>query len=96
MSLKERISHFWNVTLGVDIPEQEDIETSSNPELAELKESLERVKALEEKATSKHNNGGKKGGKGKSKVVETVTIDPREVLKVSEMKKENASKDMER
>ena len=95
MSLKERISYFWNVTLGVDIQEpQEDIETSTNPELAELKKSLERVKSLEEKSSNSSNNN--KGGKRKSKVVETVVIDPKVVSKVAEKKKESTSKDIER
>ena len=96
MNLKEKISYFWNVTLGVDIPEQENIETSNNPELAELKKSLERIKTLEEKAKSKNSNSGKKGGKGNTKIVETVVVDPRAISKASEMKKESIDKDIER
>ena len=97
MSLKEKLIHFWNVTLGEDIQEQEDIETSNNPEYAELKKSLERVKVLEEKVTT--SNNGKKGGKGnsgKSKVVETVEIDTSAVAKQEKAQKESTKNDIER
>ena len=32
MKLKERLSHFWNDTLGVDCEEEIDIENSQRPE----------------------------------------------------------------
>ena len=37
MKLKERLSHFWNVTLGEDYPEMEDIEESNDPKYADRK-----------------------------------------------------------
>ena len=72
MNLVKSLSHFWNVTLGVDCPEETKIE--DNPEMEELKASLERIEKLEQKLTTTNNAG--KGGKA-SKVVETVTVDPK-------------------
>ena len=87
MKLKEKLSHFWNVTLGADYIEEIDIEKSTAPEMKELKESLNRIKILEnrqELATSTP-----KGGKGNSgKVVETVAIDPRAVKAMANLAKQ--------
>ncbi len=74
MSLKEKLSHFWNETLGVDCPEEIDISDSQNPE---IKESLARVGNLEKKyqASSTSNKGGKgNSGKGIVKQVEVNSV----------------------
>ena len=86
MNLRERLSHFWNETLGVDCPE---IEQSNSPEYDELKASLSRVQAIEEKF-SKPSTGpstGKKGGKGS--IVQNVSVDEKAAAEVAEAKKGN-------
>ena len=86
MNLRERLSHFWNETLGVDCPE---IEQSNSPEYDELKDSLSRVQAIEEKF-SKPSTGpstGKKGGKGS--IVQNVSVDEKAAAEVAEAKKGN-------
>ena len=85
MNLKERLSHFWNETLGEDYPETENIEESDSPEYAELKASLSRVQAIEEKFSKPST--GKKGGKGS--IVENVSVDEKAAAKVAEAKKGN-------
>lgn len=92
MNLRERLSHFWNETLGVDCPETENIEQSNSPEYDELKASLSRVQAIEEKF-SKPSTGpstGKKGGKGS--IVQNVSVDEKAAAEVAEAKKETKSK----
>lgn len=89
MNLRERLSHFWNETLGVDCPETENIKQSNSPEYDELKASLSRVKAIEEKF-SKPSTGpstGKKGGKGS--IVQNVSVDEKAAAEVAEAKKGN-------
>lgn len=82
MKLKERLSHFWNVTLGEDYPEMEDIEESNDPKYAELKESLERVNAME--SNFNKPSTGKKGGKGS--IVENITVDEKMLLKLQKQR----------
>ena len=87
MNLRERLSHFWNETLGVDYPETENIEQSNSPEYDELKASLSRVQAIEEKF-SKPSTGpstGKKGGKGS--IVQNVSVDEKLLLKLLKQKR---------
>ena len=91
MKLKERLSHFWNVTLGEDYPEMEDIEESNDPKYAELKESLERVNAMERKFNKPST--GKKGGKGS--IVENITVDEKNAAKVAEAKRESKEQSKE-
>ena len=89
MNLRERLSHFWNETLGVDCTETENIEQSNSPEYDELKASLSRVQAIEEKF-SKPSTGpstGKKGGKGS--IVQNVSVDEKAAAEVAEAKKGN-------
>ena len=91
MNLRERLSHFWNETLGVDCPETENIEQSNSPEpeYDELKASLSRVQAIEGKF-SKPSTGpstGKKGGKGS--IVQNVSVDEKAAAEVAEAKKGN-------
>ena len=89
MNLRERLSHFWNETLGVDCPETENIEQSNSPEYDKLKASLSRVQAIEEKF-SKPSTGpstGKKGGKGS--IVQNVSVDEKAAAEVAEAKKGN-------
>lgn len=89
MNLRERLSHFWNETLGVDCPEKVNIEKSNLPEYAELKASLSRVQAIE-KNFSKPSTGpstGKKGGKGS--IVQNVSVDEKAAAEVAEAKKGN-------
>ena len=96
MNLKEKLSYFWNVTLGEDYPQAEDIEKSNNPEFAELKESLNRIQAMENKYSKP--SGSNKVGKGnseKNKIVETVVVNPKAVTKAVEANKENTSKEIE-
>lgn len=93
MNLKERLSHFWNDTLGVDCPEQENIEESQNPE---LKASLERVDNLEKKyyqASSTSNKGGK-GNSGKS-IVEQVKVDSAKAMKQAKQVAESKGQKVE-
>ncbi|MCI9177567.1 MAG: hypothetical protein HFJ28_03110 [Clostridia bacterium] len=86
MKLKEKLSHFWNVTLGADYIEEIDIEKSTAPEMKELKESLNRIKFLEKRQEAVTST--LKGGKGNSeKVVETVVIDPRAVKAMADLAK---------
>ena len=85
MNLRERLSHFWNETLGVDCPEKVNIEKSNLPEYAELKASLSRVQAIE-KNFSKPSTG-KKGGKGS--IVQNVSVDEKAAAEVAEAKKGN-------
>ena len=90
MSLKEKLSYFWNVTLGEDYPEAEDIEKSNNPEFAELKESLNRVQDIENKFSN--STASKKPVKeNKNKIVKTVVIDQKAAAKTAEAKKETKS-----
>ncbi len=89
MNLRERLSHFWNETLGVDYPEKVNREKSNLPEYAELKASLSRVQAIEKKF-SKPSTGpstGKKGGKGS--IVQNVSVDEKAAAEVAEAKKGN-------
>lgn len=89
MNLRERLSHFWNETLGVDYPEKVNKEKSNLPEYAELKASLSRVQAIEKKF-SKPSTGpstGKKGGKGS--IVQNVSVDEKAAAEVAEAKKGN-------
>lgn len=72
MSILERLSYFWNETLGVDCPDEIDIKTSTDPNYQELKESLQRVDEME---SALYTTSGNKGGKGNSNpVVEKVVI----------------------
>lgn len=92
MNLKEKLSYFWNVTLGEDYPEEVNIEGSNLPEYAELKASLSRVQAIE-KNFSKPSTGpstGKKGGKGS--IVQNVSVDEKAAAEVAEAKKGNKEK----
>lgn len=80
MNLKEKLSYFWNVTLGEDYPETEDVEKSNNPEFAELKKSLNRIEEMENTYSKPASSSkGGKGNSGKTKIVETVAIDPKAV-----------------
>ena len=88
MNLVKSLSHFWNVTLGVDCPEETKIE--DNPEMEELKASLERIEKLEQKLSTTNNAG--KGGKA-SKVVETVTVEPKLAKKVASKTFENENQE---
>ena len=88
MNLKEKLSYFWNVTLGEDYQETENIQESDNPEYAELKKSLNRVQEIEEKYS-------KSDLKNKNKVVETVVINPKAIKKAAEINKEKEDKEIE-
>ena len=52
--------------------------------MEELQESLRRVEEIEKKLNSTNGNSSKGGKSSKSKVVETVTIDPKAVKKMAE------------
>ena len=82
MKLRERFSHFWNETLGVDYPQTENIEESNLPEYDELKDSLSRVQAIEKKY--------KKQSTGKN-IVKKVSVNEKNAAKVAEAK--NGSKE---
>lgn len=87
MSLRERISHFWNDTLGVDCPEEIDISASNNPDDKELQESLSRVDEIEKKykvALATSNKGGKSNS-GKN-IVEQVEVNSSKAIKQAEQK----------
>lgn len=86
MKLKERLSHFWNDTLGVDYEEEIDIENSQRPEDKELKQALGKVSELEKKyRISNSSNGGKNAGK---KIVEKVDVDNAKATEKAEKKVE--------
>ena len=86
MKLKERLSHFWNDTLGVDYEEEIDIENSQRPEDKELKQALEKVSELEKKyRIPNSSNGGKNAGK---KIVEKVDVDNTKATEEAEKKAE--------
>lgn len=87
MKLKERIKHFWNVTLGVDCPEEKNILDSQRPEDEELKESLARIIDFEKKykAFSASSSKGGKGNSGKS-IVEPIKIDDFKAMKEAKQK----------
>ena len=81
MSLKDRIAHFWD-TLGVDCPEEPDILYNE-----ELKDSLGRVKELENKIS-----GTPKGRKNSStKVAENIKTDFSKVGNVGNQVKRNGA-----
>lgn len=84
MKLKERISHFWNNTLGVDCPDEINILDSERPEDKELKESLARVDNLEKKF--KASSSGKSGKGSGTKVVEKVETDTSKAIEKAEQK----------
>ena len=73
MSIKEKLSYFWNVTLGVDTQDVIDIETSTDVKYKELKESLQRVNEMERKLDASNKTG--KSGKSSKDVVQKVDID---------------------
>lgn len=85
MNLKEKLSYFWNVTLGEDYPETENVEKSNNPEFAELKESLNRIEEMEN--TYSKPASSSKGGKGS--IVQNVSVDEKAAAEVAEAKKGN-------
>jgi len=98
MSIKEKFKYVWNVVLGPDYTDSVDIEKSDDPNMKELKDSLNRVKTMEQGLSSSSSNNNK-AGKGKSsKVVETVSIDLEAVkaAKVSAQKQQTAEKEQER
>lgn len=81
MKLKERLSRFWNDTLGVDCPDEVNILESNKPEDEELKKSLARVENLEKKykvSTSGKNSNGK--------LVEKVETDTSKAVEKAEQK----------
>ncbi len=81
MSILEKLRYFWDETLGVDCPDEIDIETSADPNYQELKASLDRVDEMEKTLYNTSNN---KGGKGNTNaVVEKVVIN-HEIAKESQ------------
>lgn len=85
MNLKEKLSYFWNGTLGEDYPETEDVKKSKNPEFAELKKSLNRIEEMEN--TYSKPASSSKGGKGS--IVQNVSVDEKAAAEVAEAKKGN-------
>ena len=85
MNLKEKLSYFWNVTLGEDYPETKDVKKSNNPEFAELKKSLNRIEEMEN--TYSKPASSSKGGKGS--IVQNVSVDEKAAAEVAEAKKGN-------
>lgn len=75
------LSFLKTIFIDVDYPddEREDIEDSTNPKMAELKESLNRVDALERKFYV--STSSPKGGKGNSNVVEKVNVDNNKAMR---------------
>ncbi len=85
MNLVKSLSHFWNVTLGVDCPDESETATSYGPETEELKASLERVEKLEQNLSSTSNKAGK-GGKSNKLDIPTATIDTKAAVKAAQEK----------
>jgi hypothetical protein len=73
----------------VDCPDQENIETSTDPNLKECKESLEHIKMMEEqfkKATTSPKAG--KGNTRKNLEIKQVEIDTNKAIRDSKNQKE--------
>ena len=89
MNLKKKLSYFWNVTLGEDYPETEDVKKSKNPEFAKLKKSLKKsLNRIEEmENTYSKPASSSKGGKGS--IVQNVSVDEKAAAEVAEAKKGN-------
>ena len=91
MNLIEKLTYFWNVTLGIDCPDEVEIESDGSILAEEWEKSLERVGEMEKKFTSTSNKAGK-GGKSNKLDVPTVTIDTKAVEKAQKSKAQKASK----
>lgn len=88
MNLKEKLSYFWNVTLGEDYPKTEDVKKSKNPEFAELKKSLNRIEKMEN-TYSKYSKPASSSKGGKGSIVQNVSVDEKAAAEVAEAKKGN-------
>lgn len=75
------LSFLKTIFIDVDYPddEREDLAESTDPKMAELKESLNRVDALERKFYV--STSSPKGGKGNSNVVEKVNVDNNKAMR---------------
>lgn len=87
MSLKEKLKHFWNVTLGEDYPTESNLEQqiANDPSLKELEKSQGRINQME---ANLGNSNAPKGGKGNSRgnIVEQVVISPEAVKQLQQIK----------
>ena len=79
------LSFLKTIFIDVDYPDGEEIDIgkSDNPKMKELKDSLNRVDALERNFYVS-SNSTPKGGKGNS-IVETVAIDPKAVKAMADL-----------
>lgn len=85
MRIKEKLIHFWNVTLGPDLQPEIDIENSKDPNMTELRESLTRnVTAIEAKFIASNRNSSPKGGK--DGLVEKAEVDTAKAMKEASQK----------
>lgn len=96
MRVKEKnnfLSFLKTIFIDVDYPEGEEmnIGKSEDPKMKELKESLNRVDALERKFYVS-SNSAPKGGKGNSNVVEKVNVDNNKAMRQAN---ENARTEMQ-
>lgn len=96
MSVREKLAHFWNVTLGPDYTDETLEQAIANDaSLQELAESQARLNKME---TSYGNNTGKKGGKGNGgkEIVQKVDVSSKVVEPVKEEVASNKEEEMER
>ena len=76
------LSFLKTIFIDVDYPDGEEIDIgkSDNPKMKELKDSLNRVDALERNFYIS-SNSNPKGGKGNSNVVEKVSVDNNKAMR---------------
>ena len=92
MSFKEKLKHFWNVTLGEDYPAETNLEQqiANDPSLKELEKSQGRINQME---ANLGNSSAPKGGKSsaRNKIIEQVTISPEAVKQMQQIKNAKVS-----
>ncbi len=90
MKIKEKLSHFWNVTLGEDYSDKNDIENIQDTNLKNiLQNSLKQnISQIENKYYGNTTTSNKQGaGKNKADLVEKVQTNPEAAI--SKIKQEN-------
>ena len=92
MSVKEKFLYFWNVVLGPDIQDGDNIKDKKIDEA--FSETEAKLDSLKDKYFGVNNKAGKagKGGKSNKLDVPTVTIDTKAVEKTQKSKAQKASK----
>lgn len=91
MNLKQKLSHFWNVTLGEDYPEASNIDSKLE---IELNNSLKNTEKIEAKFYGNEtSNNEAKGGKGNSReIVPKAEVNTKEAIDAVQTKNESVAK----